>query len=167
MAVQGVQRPSDGIQPQGNERPRRKEAPRGNAAEGTRNLRALGVPLYGHSAGRRGRSARNRRACTVGGRARPGNAGHRYRPGMGTHVHGGSHAGHPTTLRSPELSARRHSMKTTFVLTSLIVLSGIAALTSCGDAVHAAPDDGAVPVQVRTPAVVERAESVSASGSVE
>ena len=40
-------------------------------------------------------------------------------------------------------------------------------LTSCVHETQAASDQAAVPVQVRTPAVVERAESVSASGSVE
>jgi membrane fusion protein (multidrug efflux system) len=40
-------------------------------------------------------------------------------------------------------------------------------LTSCEHETHAAGDQAAVPVQARTPAVVERAESVSASGSVE
>ena len=40
-------------------------------------------------------------------------------------------------------------------------------LTSCRQEAPPAPDQAAVPVQVRTPAVVERAESVSASGSVE
>src|SRR5271165_5231158 len=40
-------------------------------------------------------------------------------------------------------------------------------LTSCEHETQAAGNPAAVPVQVRTPAVVERAESVSASGSVE
>ncbi|MEO8592063.1 MAG: efflux RND transporter periplasmic adaptor subunit [Candidatus Solibacter sp.] len=40
-------------------------------------------------------------------------------------------------------------------------------LTSCERETKAASEQLAVPVQVRTPAVVERAESVSASGSVE
>ena len=40
-------------------------------------------------------------------------------------------------------------------------------LTSCGHETNAASEQPAVPVQVRTPAVVERPESVSASGSVE
>ena len=53
------------------------------------------------------------------------------------------------------------------IFTSLIVL-GVTALTSCSlRETHAASEQAAVPVQVRTPAVVERAESVSASGSVE
>jgi RND family efflux transporter MFP subunit len=47
------------------------------------------------------------------------------------------------------------------------VLGSLAALTSCGHATQAASEQTAVPVQLRTPAVVERAESVSASGSVE
>jgi multidrug efflux pump subunit AcrA (membrane-fusion protein) len=51
----------------------------------------------------------------------------------------------------------------TFVLTTLACL---VALTSCRQETKAAPEQ-AVPVQVRTPAVVERPESVSASGSVE
>ena len=41
------------------------------------------------------------------------------------------------------------------------------ALTSCVHETQADSEQPAVPVQVRTPAVVERAESVSASGSVE
>ena len=51
-----------------------------------------------------------------------------------------------------------------FALTTLACLT---LLTSCAHETHAAGDQAAVPVQVRTPAVVERAESVSASGSVE
>jgi len=51
-----------------------------------------------------------------------------------------------------------------FALTTLACLT---LLTSCEHETHAASDQSAVPVQVRTPAVVERAESVSASGSVE
>src|SRR5208282_4541678 len=50
-----------------------------------------------------------------------------------------------------------------FAFTTLACLT---LLTSCAHETHAAGDQ-AVPVQVRTPAVVERAESVSASGSVE
>ena len=53
------------------------------------------------------------------------------------------------------------------IFSSLIALGCIAALTACGHATHAASEQPAVPVQLRTPAVVERAESVSASGSVE
>jgi multidrug efflux pump subunit AcrA (membrane-fusion protein) len=53
------------------------------------------------------------------------------------------------------------------IFTCLIVL-GVTALTSCSlHETHAASEQAAVPVQVRAPAVVERAESVSASGSVE
>jgi multidrug efflux pump subunit AcrA (membrane-fusion protein) len=48
----------------------------------------------------------------------------------------------------------------------LIVL-GCVALTSCVHETHASSEQPAVPVQLRIPAVVERAESVSASGSVE
>ena len=43
----------------------------------------------------------------------------------------------------------------------------LAVLTSCAHETNAASEQPALPVQVRTPAVVERAESVSASGSVE
>jgi len=50
---------------------------------------------------------------------------------------------------------------------TLITLACIAVLTSCRHETEAGPDQPALPVQVRTPAVVERAESVSASGSVE
>ena len=53
------------------------------------------------------------------------------------------------------------------VLSCLIVLGCVAALTSCVHETQAASEQPAVPVQVRPPAVVERAESVSASGSVE
>jgi multidrug efflux pump subunit AcrA (membrane-fusion protein) len=53
------------------------------------------------------------------------------------------------------------------IFTCLIVL-GVTALTSCSlHETHAASEQAAVPVQVRAPAVVERAESVSARGSVE
>ena len=50
---------------------------------------------------------------------------------------------------------------------TLITLTCFTVLTSCRHETAAGPDQAAVPVQVRTPAVVERAESVSASGSVE
>jgi multidrug efflux pump subunit AcrA (membrane-fusion protein) len=50
---------------------------------------------------------------------------------------------------------------------ALITLAGVSTLTSCGHETVAASDQRTVPVQVRVPAVVERAESVSASGSVE
>jgi len=52
------------------------------------------------------------------------------------------------------------------IFSSLVVLGCLAALTSCGHETKVAPEQG-VPVQVRTPAVVDRAESVSASGSIE
>ena len=47
----------------------------------------------------------------------------------------------------------------TFALSTLLI--------SCAHETRAASEPTAIPVQVRTPAVVERAESVSASGSVE
>ena len=50
---------------------------------------------------------------------------------------------------------------------TLITLAFITTLTSCRQEVRANSEPTTVPVQVRTPAVVERAESVSASGSVE
>ena len=53
------------------------------------------------------------------------------------------------------------------IFPSLIVLGCVVALTSCVHETQAASEQPAVPVQLRTPAVVERAESVSASGSVE
>jgi multidrug efflux pump subunit AcrA (membrane-fusion protein) len=53
------------------------------------------------------------------------------------------------------------------ILSSLTVLGCVAALTSCVHTTHAASEQPAVPVQLRIPAVVERPESVSASGSVE
>src|ERR1051325_11627489 len=49
----------------------------------------------------------------------------------------------------------------------LVTLPCLAVLTSCSHETQAASEPVAVPVKVRTPAVVERAESVSASGSVE
>jgi multidrug efflux pump subunit AcrA (membrane-fusion protein) len=59
-------------------------------------------------------------------------------------------------------------MKRNYISYSLIVIACAAALTACSDETKvAASGQIAVPVQVRTPAVVERAESVSASGSVE
>jgi RND family efflux transporter MFP subunit len=59
------------------------------------------------------------------------------------------------------------SMQKNQIFTCLIVL-GVTALTSCSlHETQAASEQAVVPVQVRTPAVVERAESVSASGSVE
>ena len=50
---------------------------------------------------------------------------------------------------------------------ALILLACFAALTSCAHVTQAASDPAPMPVQVRTPAVVERPESVSASGAVE
>jgi len=59
------------------------------------------------------------------------------------------------------------SMQKNQIFTFLIVL-GVTALTSCSlQETHAASEQAVVPVQVRAPAVVERAESVSASGSAE
>jgi multidrug efflux pump subunit AcrA (membrane-fusion protein) len=50
---------------------------------------------------------------------------------------------------------------------ALSTLACVAALTSCRQQVHAKSEPASIPVQVRTPAVVERPESVSASGWVE
>src|SRR5271165_2443 len=50
---------------------------------------------------------------------------------------------------------------------ALVTLAALMTLTSCGHETVAASEQTTMPVQVRTPAVVERAESVSASGSVE
>jgi len=58
-------------------------------------------------------------------------------------------------------------MRRNHIFASLIMLGCVAALTSCSHETKGAPDQAPVPVQVRTPAVVDRAESVSASGSVE
>jgi multidrug efflux pump subunit AcrA (membrane-fusion protein) len=58
------------------------------------------------------------------------------------------------------------AMEKNKILSSLIVLGCLTALTSCGQKTQAASEP-AVPVQLRAPAVVERMESVSASGSVE
>jgi RND family efflux transporter MFP subunit len=52
-------------------------------------------------------------------------------------------------------------------LFALITVACVTILTSCERETQAASEPTAVPVQVRTPAVVERAESVTASGSVE
>ena len=52
-------------------------------------------------------------------------------------------------------------------VSALTTIACLALLTSCEREANAASDQAAVPVQVRAPAVVERAESVSASGSVE
>jgi len=59
------------------------------------------------------------------------------------------------------------TMQKHYIVFSLFVVGCVAVLTSCSHTTKAAATDPAVPVQVRTPAVVERAESVSASGSVE
>ena len=53
------------------------------------------------------------------------------------------------------------------LLFALITVACCTILTSCERETNAASEPIAVPVQVRTPAVVERAESVTASGSVE
>ena len=50
---------------------------------------------------------------------------------------------------------------------TFITLAVLTTLVSCRQGVQANSEQTAVPVQVRTPAVVERVESVSASGSVE
>ncbi len=50
---------------------------------------------------------------------------------------------------------------------AFVTVACLTVLTSCGHETNAASEQPAVPVQVRTPAVVERPESVSASGSVE
>jgi multidrug efflux pump subunit AcrA (membrane-fusion protein) len=52
-------------------------------------------------------------------------------------------------------------------LLALITVACSAMLTSCERETKAASEQPALPIQVRTPTVVERAESVSASGSVE
>ena len=58
-------------------------------------------------------------------------------------------------------------MQKRYILSSLLVLGCAAALTSCAHETKAASEPMGLPVQVRTPAVVEHSESVSASGSVE
>ena len=50
---------------------------------------------------------------------------------------------------------------------TLITLASITTLTSCRQEVQANSEPATVPVQVRTPAILKRAESVGASGSVE
>src|SRR5437868_2975059 len=85
---------------------------------------------------------------------------------MGTQIRGGSQAG----LRPNDIShisdGGQISMLKNYVFT-LITLAIIATLTSCRQEVRANVEPTTVPIQVRTPVVVERAESVSASGSVE
>lgn len=58
-------------------------------------------------------------------------------------------------------------MQKHYIFVSLFAVGCAAALTSCSHTTKAASTETPLPVQVRTPAVVERAESVSASGSVE
>src|SRR5689334_17541147 len=58
-------------------------------------------------------------------------------------------------------------MQIRHIYSSLLVLGCAAALSSCSHETKAASEPPGLPVQVRTPAVVERAESVTASGSVE
>ncbi len=58
-------------------------------------------------------------------------------------------------------------MQKHYIVFSLFLVGCAAALTSCSHTTKAAVTEPAVPVQVRTPAVVERTELVSASGSVE
>ncbi len=58
-------------------------------------------------------------------------------------------------------------MQKNHFFSSLVLLGCMAALSSCRHEASTAPDQAPVPVQVRTPTPVERAESVSASGSVE
>ena len=58
-------------------------------------------------------------------------------------------------------------MNTNRILTFFVAAACISVLTSCQHTTHAATEQVATPVQIRTPAVVERTESVSASGSVE
>ena len=82
-------------------------------------------------------------------------------------VHGGRQAGLRPHDRAPKSLTEDNFNAKKQYLFSLIVLG-----PSCGAHVvrqetQAASEQPAVPVQVRTPAVVERAESVSASGSVE
>src|SRR5208282_2205350 len=85
---------------------------------------------------------------------------------MGKHLHGGSQAG----VRSsdcPHISNQGQiSMLKNYVFT-LITLASITTLTSCRQEVRANSEPTAVPVQLRTPAILKRAESVGASGSVE
>ncbi len=58
-------------------------------------------------------------------------------------------------------------MKKEPIVLSLIVVGCVATLSSCRSEAKMAPEQTTVPVQVRNPAVVERAESVTASGAVE
>src|SRR5579864_5076294 len=83
------------------------------------------------------------------------------------HVHGGRQTGFRSHDRPSNFSTRIIAMQKNKIFPSLIVLGCIVALTSCVHETQAASEQTAVPVQLRTPAVVERAESVSASGSVE
>ena len=59
-------------------------------------------------------------------------------------------------------------MQKRLMLISLVMIVCVCLLTACGRSVKASVEESApVPVQVRTPAIVERPDSVSASGSVE
>src|SRR5690242_3261102 len=58
-------------------------------------------------------------------------------------------------------------MRRISVLMCLATLPILFVCASCGREVKAAAEPAAVPVQVRAPAVIDRAESVTASGSVE
>ena len=75
MAAQGLHRPANGIQPKGDERSLRTEAPRGTPAAGTRNVRRFRGPVsWRDSDGVPADRPEIRRACTVGGCTRPGRA---------------------------------------------------------------------------------------------
>ena len=58
-------------------------------------------------------------------------------------------------------------MQKLYVLSCLVVVGCAAALTSCQNETKAATEPPPLPVKVQTPSVLERVESVSASGSVE
>src|SRR5271165_4877268 len=71
-------------------------------------------------------------------------------------------------LAAPLRARRFDSMQTQRIFMALSAAGCLFLMTSCRREVHAASQDAVpVSVQIRTPAVVERAESVTASGSVE
>src|SRR5579883_983806 len=69
-------------------------------------------------------------------------------------------------VRARHIRQRTNEMLKNSIL-GLITATAVVALTSCQHVTKAATEPTGVPVEVRRPAVVERPESVSASGSIE
>src|SRR5215469_14480375 len=85
---------------------------------------------------------------------------------MGADVHGCRQAGVRSSDCAPNFARRVISMLKNYVFTVITVALAMPVI-SCRHEVRADSKEPTLPVQVRTPAVVKRAESVSASGSVE